>query len=47
MIPLGFVELVGDANISEHPKKWGFGKGCHRDAVRLSHSFTLFRWGHE
>ena len=24
-----------------------YGKGCHRDPVRSTHSYTAFRWGHK
>ena len=24
-----------------------YGKGCHRDPVRSTHSFTAYRWGHK
>jgi hypothetical protein len=24
-----------------------YSKGCHRDSVRSTHSFTAFRWGHK
>jgi hypothetical protein len=46
LVPRGIVELAGDDTVTEHPGKKVFGKGCHRDAVRSSHSFTAYRWGH-
>lgn len=39
--------LAGDDTVDEHPGDRVFGKGCHRDPVRSSHTFTAFRWGHK
>lgn len=47
LVPKGLVELAGDDTVTEHPGQRVFGKGCHRDAVRSSHSFTAYRWGHK
>jgi DDE superfamily endonuclease len=41
------VELVGDDTVCEHKGKKVWGKGRHRDAVRSSHSYTAWRWGHK
>jgi hypothetical protein len=41
------VLLAGDDTVDEHPGDHVFGKGCHRDPVRSTHSFTAFRWGHK
>ncbi len=46
-VPAGPVELVGDDTVTEHPGPQVYGKGCHRDPVRSTHSFTAFRWGHK
>jgi hypothetical protein len=43
----GPVLLAGDDTVDEHPGDRVYGKGCHRDAVRSSHRFTAFRWGHK
>lgn len=43
----GVVRLAGDDTVDEHRGKKVYGKGCHRDAVRSTHSFTAFRWGHK
>jgi DDE superfamily endonuclease len=43
----GRVFLAGDDTVAEHPGKRVFGKGCHRDPVRSTHSYTAFRWGHK
>jgi hypothetical protein len=47
LVPDGPVYLAADDTVSEHPGDKVYGKGCHRDAVRSSHSFTAFRWGHK
>src|SRR5713101_3753766 len=46
-LPQGTIQLAGDDTVAEHKGKKVFGKGCHRDAVRSTHSFTAFRWGHK
>jgi hypothetical protein len=43
----GPVCLAADDTVDEHPGDKVYGKGCHRDAVRSTHSFTAFRWGHK
>src|SRR5262245_16028891 len=45
--PQGLVELGGDDTVTEHPGAKVYGKGCHRDPVRSTHSFTAYRWGHK
>lgn len=45
--PSGVVTLVGDDTVTEHPGDKVHGKACHRDAVRSSHNYTAFRWGHK
>jgi hypothetical protein len=45
--PSGPVELAGDDTVTEHPGAKVYGKGCHRDPVRSTHSFTTYRWGHK
>jgi hypothetical protein len=47
LVPQGRVLLAGDDTVDEHPGDKVFGKGCHRDPVRSTHSFTAFRWGHK
>jgi hypothetical protein len=46
-LPEGSVPLVGDDTVTEHRGKNVFGKGCHRDAVRSTHSHLAYRWGHK
>src|SRR5438105_2660603 len=43
----GPIHLAGDDTVDEHRGKKVFGKGRHRDAVRSSHSYTAFRYGHK
>jgi hypothetical protein len=47
LVPEGRVLLIGDDTVDEHPGAKVFGKGCHRDPVRSTHSYTAFRWGHK
>jgi DDE superfamily endonuclease len=46
-VPTGTVPLAGDDTVAEHRGKKVYGKGCHRDAVRSTHSYTAYRWGHK
>ena len=46
-VPQGPVPLCGDDTVDEHRGKKVYGKACHRDAVRSTHSFTAYRWGHK
>lgn len=46
-VPGGPIYLVGDDTVDEHRGKRVFGKSRHRDAVRSSHSYTAFRYGHK
>lgn len=36
-----------DDTVCQHKGKKVYGKGCHRDPVRSTHSHTVFRWGHK
>src|SRR3954447_13784430 len=47
LVPEGRVLLAGDDTVDEHTGEKVFGKGCHRDPVRSTHSFTAYRWGHK
>src|SRR5947209_17942229 len=47
LVPEGPGLLVGDDTVDAHPGDQVFGKGCHRDPVRSTHSYTAFRWGHK
>jgi DDE superfamily endonuclease len=46
-VPHGPLEVAGDDTVDEHPGKTVYGKGCHRDPVRSTPSFTAYRWGHK
>jgi DDE superfamily endonuclease/putative transposase ISC1217 len=43
----GRIRLVGDDTVSEHRGKKVYGKARHRDAVRSSHAYTAYRYGHK
>src|SRR5215831_19501280 len=45
--PQGRIHVVGDDTVTEHPGRKVYGKARHRDAVRSSHSYTAWRWGHK
>jgi hypothetical protein len=47
LVPEGQILLAGDDTVDGHKGAKVFGKGRHRDAVRSTHSFTAFRWGHK
>ena len=46
-VPDGPVRLAGDDTVDEHRGARVHGKGCHRDPVRSTHSYTAYRWGHK
>lgn len=46
-VPDGPVQVCGDDTVDEHRGKKVYGKACHRDAVRSTHSYTAYRWGHK
>jgi hypothetical protein len=47
VVPDGAVDLVGDDTVDGHPGVKVYGKGRHRDAVRSSHAYTAWRYGHK
>jgi len=47
LVPEGAVYLAVDDTVDEHRGKNVYGKACHRDAVRSTHSYTAYRWGHK
>jgi hypothetical protein len=47
LVPTGPVLLVGDDTVDGHPGRTVYGKGRHRDAVRSSHAYTAWRYGHK
>jgi len=46
-LPHGMIPLCGDDTVTQHPGKKVYGKARHRDAVRSTHSYTAWRWGHK
>jgi hypothetical protein len=46
-VPAGRVTLVGDDTVDGHPGRKVYGKARHRDAVRSSHHYTAWRYGHK
>jgi hypothetical protein len=47
LVPEGTVYLAVDDTVDEHRGKQVYGKACHRDAVRSTHTYTAYRWGHK
>jgi hypothetical protein len=47
LAPQGALQLCGDDTVSQHRGEQVYGKACHRDAVRSSHSHLVHRWGHK
>ena len=43
----GMIRIVGDETVDGHRGKKVYGKARHRDAVRSSHSHTVYRYGHK
>jgi hypothetical protein len=46
LAPDGPVRLVGDDTVDGHKGPKVYGKARHRDAVRSTHSYTAWRYGH-
>jgi hypothetical protein len=47
LLPDGVIPLAGDDTVDGHKGKAVYGKARHRDAVRSSHSYTAWRYGHK
>ena len=47
LVPDGPVCLVGDDTVDGHKGPKVYGKARHRDAVRSTHSYTAWRYGHK
>ena len=47
LLPDGPVALVGDDTVDGHKGTRVYSKARHRDAVRSSHSYTAWRYGHK
>lgn len=41
------IPLSVDETTAQHKGAKVYGKGCHRDAVRSSHTHTTYKWGHQ
>ncbi len=46
LVPDGPIARVGDDTVDGHNGKHVHGKGRHRDAVRSTHTYTAWRYGH-
>ena len=46
-VPDGWVVVGIDATVAGHKGKNVYGKGCHHDAVRSTHSHVVWKWGHK
>jgi hypothetical protein len=46
LCPTDPVILVGDDTVDGHPGRHVYGKARHRDAVRSSHAYTAWKYGH-
>ncbi len=46
-VPSGTIRVCGDETVDGHRGKRVYGKARHRDAVRSSHSHTVYRYGHK
>jgi len=47
LLPQGVVRLVGDDTVDGHKGKKVHGKARHRDPVRSTHTYTVWRYGHK
>jgi len=43
----GPIVVAMDDTTAQHKGKKVYGKGCHHDAVRSTHTHTAYRWGHK
>lgn len=46
-VPPGTVRVCGDETVDGHRGEKVYGKARHRDAVRSTHSHTVYRYGHK
>lgn len=47
LIPEEWIVVAIDDTTAQHRGKKVYGKGCHHDAVRSSHTHTVYKWGHK
>ena len=41
------IRIIVDDTTAQHRGKHVYGKGCHHDAVRSTHTHIVWRWGHK
>ena len=41
------IRIIVDDTTAQHRGKHVYGKGCHHDAVRSTHTHVVWRWGHK
>lgn len=46
-LPDGPIVVAMDDTTAQHKGKKVYGKGCHHDAVRSTHTHVAYRWGHK
>ena len=46
-VPDEWVVVAIDETVAGHKGKKVYGKGCHHDAVRSTHSHVVWKWGHK
>jgi len=47
LIPDDWIVVAMDDTTAQHKGKKVYGKGCHHDAVRSTHTHVAYRWGHK
>jgi hypothetical protein len=47
LVPDEWVVVAIDETVAGHKGKKVYGKGCHHDAVRSTHSHVAWKWGHK
>jgi len=47
LIPGEWIVVAMDDTTAQHKGKKVYGKGCHHDAVRSTHTHIAYRWGHK
>ncbi len=47
LTPDDWIVVAMDDTTAQHKGKKVYGKGCHHDAVRSTHTHTAYRWGHK
>ena len=47
LVPDEWIVVAMDDTTAQHKGKKVYGKGCHHDAVRSTHTHVAYRWGHK